>query len=235
MKEEVVLYEKFFLQLEPLLRKLTKGPVLHTIATLSRRVSLANAIDCVQGKFLCYNQALHYIEQKRSLRCISKQINTTYWYIFDNKLIKISLIFAKQSSIIAIFYKEMREASLSTNIFIIELMQHSVCSLINAPFNLSNCKIIAFFLSLFQLFLCILTGLWRHPKVSWSILRRTFQYFISSMMLDDISHGIYTVDLGMILFNITLCVHRCFCGFFERTAWTSICGTNSDLVIYKHG
>lgn len=29
----------FVLQLEPLLRKLTKGPVLHTIATLSRRVS----------------------------------------------------------------------------------------------------------------------------------------------------------------------------------------------------
>lgn len=29
----------FLFQLEPLLRKLTKGPVLHTIATLSRRVS----------------------------------------------------------------------------------------------------------------------------------------------------------------------------------------------------
>lgn len=49
----------FVLQLEPLLRKLTKGPVLHTIATLSRRVSSANAIDRVYtgGTFARYNEA----------------------------------------------------------------------------------------------------------------------------------------------------------------------------------
>lgn len=44
------------LQLEPLLRKLTKGPVLHTIATLSRRVSnqkLTNRHDILESWHDC--------------------------------------------------------------------------------------------------------------------------------------------------------------------------------------
>lgn len=93
------------------------------------------------------------------------------------------------------------------------------CSLINALFNLSNCKIIALFLSLFQLFLSWLNYVsWLTcVDIKYRPFRRTFHYFISSMTPADIFHGgIYTVDLSTMYFLISRSAFTDVSVIFER-------------------